>query len=465
MKGVSDSRVVWGVAVLIALAAAVPSHAQAKCGVCGAPLTEKAVTVTDWETNNQHRYHDISCAAREMAARFPWSRAVAQSAASGERITLTRVNSTWRAEPESAVFVRPTPGEECENALVFADSNEFRAYREKHRGQIQEGGEPALLAQLPARLMGMATARKAGFTEGASGESKPAHQGATGAATFTDVPMDHWAAKFVEKAKALGLMQGYPDGTFRGDKPLTRYEMAAIISALADRGFMLAEPADAGDRSVSSAPEPAQEREVGVAAYGPGHPGEKAGARPAQRASFLGLSGPLSTPDARIPEAGRASFLAGGLNRRTVVAGAMGIGGGIEMGAASARLAGEDRVFVSGKARLDRLSRPGLDVAAGFTGFGTDTSVFGVATTEVQLAGKAVQISAGLGSGGILDGFFAGAAIPVRERLLLSAETANLGDGRHFNYGLDLRLRRNLGVRVGRVDGHSAGGVTIAREF
>ncbi len=51
---------------------------------------------------------------------------------------------------------------------------------------------------------------------------------------FVDVPMNHWAYDAVAQLAAKGILQGYPDGTFQGTKPMTRYEFAvATARALA----------------------------------------------------------------------------------------------------------------------------------------------------------------------------------------------------------------------------------------
>lgn len=47
---------------------------------------------------------------------------------------------------------------------------------------------------------------------------------------FADVPQKHWAYDAVNKLVASGIVDGYGDGTFKGDKTLTRYEMAQIVS-------------------------------------------------------------------------------------------------------------------------------------------------------------------------------------------------------------------------------------------
>ena len=49
---------------------------------------------------------------------------------------------------------------------------------------------------------------------------------------FSDVPTDHWAYSAVEQLANVGLIEGYPDGTFKGKRTLTRYEYAVIIARL-----------------------------------------------------------------------------------------------------------------------------------------------------------------------------------------------------------------------------------------
>ncbi len=50
---------------------------------------------------------------------------------------------------------------------------------------------------------------------------------------FKDLPNDHWAASAVYDLVKLGVTKGYPDGTFRGTKKITRYETAVFLSKLA----------------------------------------------------------------------------------------------------------------------------------------------------------------------------------------------------------------------------------------
>jgi len=50
-----------------------------------------------------------------------------------------------------------------------------------------------------------------------------------GLAQFSDVPAGHWAKEAVEALAAKGILTGFPDGTFRGNEPLTRYQAALIL--------------------------------------------------------------------------------------------------------------------------------------------------------------------------------------------------------------------------------------------
>lgn len=53
-----------------------------------------------------------------------------------------------------------------------------------------------------------------------------------GAAQFSDVPAGHWALEAVDVITKCGLIVGYPDGTFRGNENLTRYQAALIFYRL-----------------------------------------------------------------------------------------------------------------------------------------------------------------------------------------------------------------------------------------
>lgn len=47
--------------------------------------------------------------------------------------------------------------------------------------------------------------------------------------TFSDVPSDHWAFPYIEGAVKTGLIKGYPDGTFKPERPVSRAEVITIL--------------------------------------------------------------------------------------------------------------------------------------------------------------------------------------------------------------------------------------------
>ena len=53
---------------------------------------------------------------------------------------------------------------------------------------------------------------------------------------FSDVPAGHWAYDSINKLAAAGVIDGYGDGTFGGDKLMTRYEMAQIVAKAMAKG-------------------------------------------------------------------------------------------------------------------------------------------------------------------------------------------------------------------------------------
>lgn len=60
----------------------------------------------------------------------------------------------------------------------------------------------------------------------AQGLPSGASQGAP--VQYVDVPAGHWAAEAIAQLTELGIITGYPDGTFGGTRPLNRYEVAVI---------------------------------------------------------------------------------------------------------------------------------------------------------------------------------------------------------------------------------------------
>ena len=62
-----------------------------------------------------------------------------------------------------------------------------------------------------------------------SGQVPVSGNGSRHAMGFPDVPENHWAYQYVKTLGERGYLEGYPDGEFKGDRTLTRYEYAAII--------------------------------------------------------------------------------------------------------------------------------------------------------------------------------------------------------------------------------------------
>ena len=66
---------------------------------------------------------------------------------------------------------------------------------------------------------------------------------------FSDVPSDHWAYAAVNELAADGLVIGYPDGLYKGNRAMTRYEFAMAIARIQEKGALKGaqgEPGPAG---------------------------------------------------------------------------------------------------------------------------------------------------------------------------------------------------------------------------
>ncbi len=58
---------------------------------------------------------------------------------------------------------------------------------------------------------------------------------------FPDVPANHWAYEYIAKLAGNGILEGYPDGTFGGDRLMTRYEFATMLYRAIEKGAALEE--------------------------------------------------------------------------------------------------------------------------------------------------------------------------------------------------------------------------------
>ncbi|ADQ13912.1 S-layer homology domain-containing protein [Halanaerobium hydrogeniformans] len=64
-------------------------------------------------------------------------------------------------------------------------------------------------------------------------------------ASFSDVPDGHWAYDAIDSLVAAGVVEGYPDGEYKGQEAMTRYEMAVMVNRALDN--MMAELEDRDD--------------------------------------------------------------------------------------------------------------------------------------------------------------------------------------------------------------------------
>ncbi len=58
---------------------------------------------------------------------------------------------------------------------------------------------------------------------------------------FPDVPQNHWAYEQISILKANGVIAGYPDGKYNGERPMTRYEFATMLFRAMERGAVLSD--------------------------------------------------------------------------------------------------------------------------------------------------------------------------------------------------------------------------------
>jgi hypothetical protein len=56
---------------------------------------------------------------------------------------------------------------------------------------------------------------------------------------FPDIPENHWAYEYVAKLAGNGIIEGYPDGQFKGDRTMTRYEFAAMLYRAMAKGVTI----------------------------------------------------------------------------------------------------------------------------------------------------------------------------------------------------------------------------------
>lgn len=93
--------------------------------------------------------------------------------------------------------------------------------QKKAKSVATDNANTERMNQLEAKV-----ARMAKLLEQLANQNKRLIQARKG---FKDVPHDHWAAEAVETLHANDVVHGYPDGEFKGDKNMTRYEYAQML--------------------------------------------------------------------------------------------------------------------------------------------------------------------------------------------------------------------------------------------
>jgi hypothetical protein len=527
------------------------------CERCGGSLDSPgAVTVTDWTTNSTHQYHDLSCAVEKMAARFPWSRASLSSAVDGKSIALTHTAHGWQVSPSGALLIPMAMDSagKCVGFVAVRSDDEARRFLDENRPLRDQGVQPIGLldyavrfqvadashdgaapeatieppssieddstpaagdhwAAAPARnvvdeglmaldadgsfdgdravtraemavILNRLMDRSYVETDGAESSAVTPPADVERQAAFADLPADHWAYPAVAEVVRAGLMRGYPDGTFRGGQPMTRYEIAAILSRLLP---MLA-PADAqgpDDRMVetpAAAPIPPAEPTVTNTAIAPAVPAHPAPTSPEalvaplttadaqDSVSFLGQSGYFLVPDSRLlSHLGRihgfvttdgANFFESAfrLDDRTDISIADAVG------------AGFDRVMLNAKYDLGDLTRvQGLSAAVGvidafdevdLSPYAVFTKRFPIRTPFLNRPSQ-LQVSLGVGGGNMLDGTFGGLLLPLSPRLAAIADYADSAGGKNLNWGLSYRVDPRWDVKLGSVRGTLGGSINF----
>nr|QOY38495.1 S-layer homology domain-containing protein [Anaerobacillus isosaccharinicus] len=54
---------------------------------------------------------------------------------------------------------------------------------------------------------------------------------------FPDVPKNHWASEAIETVKEAGIMNGFADGTFKPNEPVTRAQLATVVANIFKNKF------------------------------------------------------------------------------------------------------------------------------------------------------------------------------------------------------------------------------------
>lgn len=407
-----------------------------------------------------------------------------------------------------------------------------------------------------------------------------------GTTDFDDVPQNHWAAGAVTAAAAAGLMDGYPDGTFRGDQSLRRYEIAVVLQRLltkmaaappappvpaevpiaerpsgqptaeapavpgpkpaaarevaTEQSLAVAEQrladlrqelADAGlsRAEIDAALRPAedavaarrQEREANARAERVGSllaalksdmraagidPGTVEGAvqsasgaleqqpspakarpaakrqRPAREPekkkttgaapNFFGQGGLILTPSAHLIEKGTGYAGLGRVSDSNLYFGTYGLDDKLEVTATATGGDLPSRLIFSGKYLLNQSEEHDWSASVGVLDAldQLDTTIFGVWTKDTSTRAfwdepHRLSMSAGLGAGNLMDGFFGGLELELENDLWFTGELVDFGGDDDVNFGVLYNPRPWWHVRGAFADDDLGASVFWGREF
>lgn len=141
----------------------------------------------------------------------------------------TAIGAYYRPNEDVMLSVAGTMGT-GENMVNAGLSLKFGGVKGVSKSRVALGKEVLALKQEVAELKAMLSAQPGLATQGANRTT-----------VFPDVPSNHWAYQAVQGLADKGLVEGYPDGTFGGDKMMTRYEFASIIYRAVQKGALVDE--------------------------------------------------------------------------------------------------------------------------------------------------------------------------------------------------------------------------------
>ncbi|MBB6100080.1 putative nucleic acid-binding Zn-ribbon protein [Deinobacterium chartae] len=115
-------------------------------------------------------------------------------------------------------------------------------------------------------LLALTAALSFGALAQTAAPATPAATPAAPAPALSDVPAGHWAKDAVDQLVAKGIITGFPDGTFRGNEGLTRYQAALIIARVLEQ--VAAGSVTLDDETVTTLRNAVQELAADLAALG-----------------------------------------------------------------------------------------------------------------------------------------------------------------------------------------------------